>query len=208
MLNVRKVVATTAFLLIANGANAALIDFDLNNDQDYFVDSVTSNGFVVVPATVADNNIGTSDDFDTNGQGNGTVYLSSWSNTDPATGLTLAVEDGSLFSLESFDFNNAYPDLSNATSSILVSGLFADNTSVSQIFSNLEAILTFETLFLNDSFQNLVSVEFTARGAQEVRALYDNINVNSDTVDVSSPAIFALFGLSIAGLGFASRNKK
>ncbi|MFT6269918.1 MAG: hypothetical protein ACJAVV_002746 [Alphaproteobacteria bacterium] len=59
MLNFRIIVATTAFLLIANGANAALIDFDLNNDQDYFVGSVTSNGFVAVPATVADNNIGT-----------------------------------------------------------------------------------------------------------------------------------------------------
>ncbi|MFT6269917.1 MAG: hypothetical protein ACJAVV_002745 [Alphaproteobacteria bacterium] len=61
---------------------------------------------------------------------------------------------------------------------------------------------------MNDSFQNLVSVEFTASGAEQVRALYDNINVNSDTVDVSSPAMFALFGLSIAGVDFASRNKK
>lgn len=192
-------------LCAAGVANATVINFNNNPDDSYFVGSVASNGFVVTPNDGA-SNIGTMSNLDGSGMVNGSIYLGLWSNTSARASIVLKNATSVLFSLQSFDFDNAYQNVSGArTSSITVVGTRADRTSVSQTFSNLSNVVTFQTYLLNNSFQGLTSVSFNATGGSKVRALFDNITVNAAAVP--EPGSLALLGLGILGL-VAARKKQ
>ena len=207
-----------ASLLITFGAmqvaNATVIDFNSNPDGVYFIGSTTSNGFTIANAPVADNNIGTMSNFDSQGMTDGTIYLGAWSNTYSSTGIVINATDNSLFSMQSFSFDNAYPVGYNVfgatgnsrTDSLTVVGTFANGSTTSETFSGLSGVVAFETLTLNSSFQNLASVTVTANGAPYVRALYDNFTVNAAAVP--EPATYSMMLLGLGLMGFMVHRKK
>jgi hypothetical protein len=209
----KKFIALFVALGAMQAANASVIDFNGNNPNDYFIGATTSNGFTITNSPFAGENIGTTSNFDGKGQTNGTVYLAAWSNSSMSTGIVIRATDNSLFSMQSFDFDNAYasdpggglcsPGICR-TASITVVGSFADTTTTSQTFSGLSGALTFQTLHLNTSFQNLQSVELTASGASNVRALYDNFSVNN----VPEPETYVMMLVGLGLLGFVARRRK
>lgn len=205
-----KISKILASFLITFGAmqaaNATVIDFNSNPDGVYFIGSTTSNGFTIANAPIADNNIGTMSNFDGQGMTDGSVYLGAWSNSSSSTGVVINATDNSLFSMQSFSFDNAYPNGSDRTDSITVVGTFADASTTSETFSGLSGVVAFETLSLNSSFQNLTSVTVTANGANYVRALYDNFTVN--TAAVPEPATYSMMLMGLGLIGFMASRKK
>src|SRR5262245_42560468 len=125
-----SIIAVAAALALTVGARATTIDFNANGTQDYFIGSATSQGFTFTPPGPL-SNLGTSDNFDFSGQTNGTVYLTAWSNASSSTLLSFDADDNHLFSLQSFEFNNAYPQTTGQyrTSTLTVTGTYANNTT-------------------------------------------------------------------------------
>jgi hypothetical protein len=193
-------------LCAAGVANATVINFNSNPDNNYFAGSVASNGFVVTPND-GNSNIGTMTNVDGSGMVNGSVYLGLWSNSSASASILLKNANSALFSLQSFDFDNAYQYVSGArVSSITVVGTRADLSTVSQTFSNLSNVVTFQTYLLSSAFQGLASVNFTATGTSNVRALFDNVTVNAAAVP--EPGSVALLGLGLMGLLVARKKKQ
>jgi hypothetical protein len=193
-------------LCAAGVANASVVDFNTNADNAYFSSSVTSQGFNITPNTAQDYNIGTMSNFDGNGMSNGSIYLGLWSNTYAVAAFTMTSVSNALFSLQSFDLDNGYQSNTQRTSSITIVGTLANKATVSETFSNLASVVNFQTYLLNSSFQGLTSATFTVSGDSDVRALFDNLVVN--TAAVPEPGSLALLGLGIFGLAAARKKKQ
>jgi len=199
----RTAFAACALFAIKLQASPTVINFNSDPDNSYFVGSVTSQGFVFTPG--ANSNMGTMSNFDGEGQTDGSIYLGSWSNDSDATLLSFQATDSSLFSLQSFDFDNAYASGGSRTNSLTITGTYQNATTTSETFSNLTNVLGFEELDLNSSFQGLTNVSVTADGETNTRALFDNFTVNGSAAAPDSGATVAMFGTALLCLAALRR---
>jgi len=199
--------ATCALFALALDARADLIDFNTLPDGQYFVGSVTSDGYIFTPGV--NSALGTMSNFDGNGQTDGSVYLGSWSNEASQTLFSFNATDASLFSVQSFDFDNAYSENASRTATLTVTGTYQNGSTTSETFSNLGNVLGFTELDLNSSFADLASVSVSATavaGQSEPRALFDNF-----TVDAAAPSVpdtgstVTLLGGALLGLAALRR---
>jgi hypothetical protein len=199
--------ATCAILALALDARADVIDFNTLGTGSYFLSSVTSNGYIFTPGY--ESSMGTMTNFDGDGQTDGSVYLGSWSNYVSQTLFSFDATDSSLFSLQSFDFDNAYPGDYNRTGTLTVTGVYQNGSTTSQTFSNLGNVLGFTELDLNTSFAGLESVSVAANavpGQSDTRALFDNFTVNAAPASVpESGATVSLLGGALLCLGALRR---
>ncbi len=205
-MNMFKKLALVVCLGVANVASATVIDFNTNADNAYFIGTTTSNGYTIANSAVSDNNIGTMSNFDGQGMTDGSIYLGAWSNTFSQTGITIHNTANALFSMQSFMFDNAYPNGSSRTSTLNIIGTYADNSTTTQTITGLSGVTTFQTYMLNASFENLKSIEFVASGAANVRALYDNFTVNAAAVP--EPAPMALLAIGLLGLALSRKKNQ
>ena len=197
--------AALALLVVTSASQATVLDFNEKSDGQYWIGSTTSQSFTATTLET-NGNIGLVTHVDGYGNSNGTVSLISWTNGDSDSGFTLAKNDLSLFSLNAFDFANGYPNFSSAVTSLDIIGTYANSSTTVQHFEAIWGSTDFATLTLNNSFSNLVSVNFIANGFYN-RAVWDNIVVD-EASHVAEPAPFLLLGLGLFGLGVARRNKK
>ena len=198
-------IASVALLGLGSvAAKAAIIDFNDNPNGVYWVPQVVSDGFT---ATEVNNEggppLGTNIAVDGSGISNGTVHLDSWTNNSSDSVWTLTQQGGGAFSLLSFDFGNGYPGGDATVSQLTLTGLTADNNTVTQIFDISQQ--DFQTLAVSSDFSDVVSVTFDAFGEGN-RAAYDNIVVG-DAVPTPEPATFTLLVAGVAGLRLIRRKR-
>ncbi len=204
-MKLNQLVSAALLALGAAAANAAVIDFNDNPDNVFWVKSVTSDGFVATEqnSDFGSPPMGTAIVFSTT-QSNGTVHLNSWTNVSSDSVWTLTSQSGSAFSLQAFDFGSGYAKAVDAVSKLTLTGTLASGGTVSQVFDLSSQ--SFQTLLVNASFSGLSSVTFDAYGPNN-RAAYDNIVVNSVST-VPEPANLALFGLGLAAVAAVARRKQ
>ena len=187
-------------------ANAAVIDFNTSPDNYYWHTPVYSGGFMFSDIT-GDGSLGTASNLDHRSVDNGTVHLMDWDNGySNLSSLKMEASDSSLFDLNMFDFTSGYLRGSSKATQLSVSGFDSfGNLIANSIFMAGEySHLSFMTLNLDNSFQNLSYVIFDATGRHN-RVGYDNIVVN-EAAPVPEPTTMLLFGTGL--LGLVSYNRK
>jgi hypothetical protein len=102
-----------------------------------------------------------------------------------------------LFAFSQFDYGH-YGRI-NATTSVTLTGFYADNSTVTQVLGFTDSI---QTLALSSAWTNLSRVQFVGHGNQA----YDNF-VFDRAATVPEPASLALVGLALAGVGIARRRR-
>lgn len=136
-------------------------------------------------------------------------YFAAWNNSNLSSNLfTLKQMNLQTFSLNSFEFSNAYDNDSWQTNSIDVTGYRLDGTTQTQTFDGLRGVFGLITLQLNASFADLSYVTFESHGDANLRTLYDNIRVNEIVAAVPEPGSLALLGLGLAGLALHRKRQQ
>lgn len=204
-MKLNQLVSATLLALGAAAANAAVIDFNDNPDNVFFVSSVTSGGFVATEQLneYGQTPLGTAIVFAST-QTNGTVHLNSWTNYSSDSVWSLTSQSGNAFSLQAFDFGSGYANFEDAVSKLTLTGTLAAGGTVTQVFDLTSQ--SFQTLLVNASFTGLSSVMFDAFGLNN-RAAYDNIVINA-VATVPEPANLALFGLGLAAVAAVARRRQ
>ncbi len=142
---------------------------------------------------------------------NGTDWLAI---TGGAT-MTLTEGTGAAFSIQSFDstfWATSFNGNSGKNHEIVVTGAVSGGGTISTSFV-VDDNAAFETFNFDSSWTNLVAVGFQNDGVPNVSTggnmAYDNIVVNESvgSTPAPEPAGLLLFGLGLAGLGFARRRK-
>lgn len=204
----KKFTAAFALMLVASfNAEAITLDFNSMSDNQYWINSTSSQGFTETMGANQGGNIGLVTHTDGYGNSNGTVSLISWTNGGSQSGFTLTSNTTPTFSLSSFDFANGYPNFSSAVSSINMLGTYLDNTTINQSFNASWGSTNFVNLVLSPLFTNVKSVLFTANGSNN-RAVWDNIVVNEQQPNqnnVPEPAVLALLTSGLFYFGVVRR---
>lgn len=190
--------AALAVVHVAVGqAKAGIITFNSQPDFTYWLTPINSEGFKFSDIT-GEGSLGTARNLDGSSVDNGTVHLMDWVNGGSLSALRMEASDNSLFSLSSFDFTSGYLNGTGKANQLTVTGydisgnVVANAAFTSTAYSNL----SFTTLNLSGSFQNLRYVTFEALGNGN-RVGYDNIVVNASAA-VPEPSSLALFGMATA----------
>lgn len=188
--------------LLASSANAAIIDFNSNPDDNYWVTPIVSNGYIFTDIT-GQGSLGTASNLDDSSVDNGTVHLMDWVNNDFSSTMRMEAVNSNLFDLLSFDFTSGYLDGSDSAIELSVAGYDASDALIaSTIFTSVEYDHTsFTTLYLDASFSDLQYVVFDALGYHN-RVGYDDI-----VVKAPEPASLALFGLGLIGMSVLRRRR-
>lgn len=180
-------------------ANADVVTFDDNPDNNYWASPITSDGFTFTDLS-GQNATGTAESLAGSSATNGTVHLMAWVNNGSLSGVTMENSAGLTFDLYQIDFTSGYLNGNDIATQLTVSGYDGGNNLVaSEVFTatnNDYNNTAFSTLSLNNDFRNLSSVTFEAEG-KENRTGYDNIFTNP----VPESASLTLVGIGLAGLG-------
>lgn len=201
---VRLLAATSLLVSMAGAASAATVDFNDNPDDQYFIGSTVSDGYLASAISP----MGTNDSIDGSGPSNGTVHLDSWTNDSSTSAWSLSKIGGGVFSLSQFDFATPVDNYlgffgTSASSLVTVTGFLFGGGTVSQDFSPV--VGTFQTFVLNGSFTGLTSVQFTANGNNN-RGAYDNIVVQDGAVPEA--ATWAMFIAGFGMVGAVARRRR
>jgi PEP-CTERM motif len=192
--------AALGTLAAASPTLAATVTFD-TQPVVYFVPSVTDGGYIFTS---------TADGFGTNNESalptNGTMHLTSWTNVGSESGFTMAALDGSVFTLNSFQFGGGSSMMfqTSGVTSLTVSGT-GGQAAFSKTFTAGVDYTNFQmgTLFMDG--QDATELTFTAFGSRN-RASFDDFVVNSQG-GVPEPASWAMMIFGLGAVGATMRRR-
>ena len=194
---------TFSFSLLSAAANAAtiVIDFDDNSSGGQFNTPQFEDGFVIDPALAP---------FDpviaqvAGGNGTQALLFCGWCG-DTTEGVSIYSQTGLTFELDSLDvYSNTDFTTEDFPGAGTVTGYLQGGGTITK---GISATLGIETIFFDDTWQNLSSIdiefEVSSFNTFGLSPVLDNITLQA----VPVPAAVWLFGSALAGLGFMRRKQ-
>lgn len=204
----KKIILGISFILLSSAAQAATIfedNFDSENGGVGALNYTGFSNFNVISGSVDLIGNGFYDYFPSNGL---YVDLDGSTNTSGAI-INTQFLDAGLYTL-SFDLAGNQRNSAVETTFADINLLFGNGTEANQTYSlNQNDGFTTFSLDFSTTTSSLTAITFGAIGGDNVGMLLDNIVITDRVATtVPEPSILALFGLGLAGFGFASRKKK